>query len=163
MAERVGFEPTRRFHACQFSRLVPSTARSPLRDGKIISDRLMVAHTSIMNSMRTTQRKGDLATTQAIATFTRLGMDVSLPVTESAAYDLVVDDGSSLNRVQVKYSSSHDVDLRQIHSNSKGYVVKKTQPRVYDWLYILYRGREYLIKECLDGRRSIRPTAKDII
>lgn len=113
--------------------------------------------------MRTTQRKGDLATTQAIATFTRLEMDVSLPVTESAAYDLVVDDGSELKRVQVKYSSSPDVDLRQIHSNSKGYVVKKTQPKGYDWLYVLYAGKEYLIKECLVGRRSIRPSIKDQI
>ena len=30
MAEGVGFEPTRRFHACRFSRPVPSTTRPPL-------------------------------------------------------------------------------------------------------------------------------------
>lgn len=41
--------------------------------------------------MRLTQRKGDLATTQAISTFTRMGFDVSIPVTESAQYDLIVD------------------------------------------------------------------------
>lgn len=113
--------------------------------------------------MRTTQRKGDLATTQAIATFTKLGMDVSLPVTESAAYDLVVDDGEKLQRVQVKYSSSQDVDLRQIHSNSKGYVVKKTKTDVYDWLYIYLKNKEYLIKGCLSDRRSVRPTESDLI
>ena len=31
MADGVGFEPTRRFHACRFSRPVPSTARPPIR------------------------------------------------------------------------------------------------------------------------------------
>jgi hypothetical protein len=43
--------------------------------------------------MRTTQRKGDLATARAIARFTWMGFDVAIPLTESAAYDLVVDDG----------------------------------------------------------------------
>src|SRR3990167_1228320 len=30
MADGVGFEPTRRFHVCRFSRPVPSTARPPI-------------------------------------------------------------------------------------------------------------------------------------
>ena len=105
---------------------------------------------------RNTQRKGDIATTQAIATFTRLGYDVALPVTESAAYDLIVDVKGDLKRVQVKFSSSNEVDLRNIHSNSKGYVVKKTQANQYDWLYVFHKnGNEYLVKECLNNRRSI--------
>ena len=52
--------------------------------------------------MRVTQRKGDIATAPAIATFTALGFDVSIPLTESAAYDLIVDDGATLQRVQCK-------------------------------------------------------------
>lgn len=111
--------------------------------------------------MRTTQRKGDTAVAQAIATFTRLGIDVSIPLTESAAYDLIADDGVSLNRVQVRFSSGDEVDLRRIHSNSSGYVVKKTSLGAYDWIYILKsNGSEYLIKECLHGRRSIKPAQK---
>ena len=35
MAERVGFEPTRRLHACWFSRPVPSTTRTPLHKSLI--------------------------------------------------------------------------------------------------------------------------------
>lgn len=112
--------------------------------------------------MRTTQRKGDYAVTRAIAGFTALGMDVSLPITESAAYDLVVDDNNQLKRVQVRYTSVDDVDLRRIHSNSEGYVVKKTEKNAYDWLYVLKNNKqEYLIKKCLDGRRSVRPKSKD--
>lgn len=106
--------------------------------------------------MRTTQRKGDVATTQCIATFTKLGYDVMLPVTESAPYDVVIDTGKKLERVQVKYSSNKEVDLRSIHSNSKGYVVKKTKKNSYDWLYVLLEdGEEFLVKKCLDNRRSI--------
>jgi PD-(D/E)XK endonuclease len=108
--------------------------------------------------MRTTQRKGDIATTRAIATFTTMGFDVSIPVTESAAYDLIVDDGSALRRVQCKYcgSARGQVDLRRIHTNSAGYVVKLVPRDAYDWLYALcHDGREYLVRECLHGRRSV--------
>jgi hypothetical protein len=108
--------------------------------------------------MRTTQRKGDLVTASAVARFTRMGFDVSIPLTESAAYDLVVDDGEGLRRVQRKYcgAARARVDLRQIHSNSGGYVVKLVPPNAYDWLYILAADCcEYLIKDCLHGRRSV--------
>jgi FlaG/FlaF family flagellin (archaellin) len=106
--------------------------------------------------MRNTQHKGDTATAQCIATFTKKGYDVLIPLTESAAYDLVLDTGKTLVRVQVKYSSGKEVDLRNIHSNAKGYVVKKTKESSYDWLYVLHEsGEEYLIKKCLNGRRSI--------
>ncbi len=113
---------------------------------------------AILRHMRNTQRKGDIAVAQAIATFTRLGYDVALPLTESAAYDILVDNAYGVHRVQVRYSSGKEVDLRRIHSNSKGYVVKKTKINVYDWLYILKAdGREYLIQQCLNARRSICP------
>jgi PD-(D/E)XK endonuclease len=106
--------------------------------------------------MRTTQRKGDVATTRAIATFTAMGFDVSIPVTESAAYDLVVDDHAALRRVQCKFSSERHVDLRRIHSNSAGYVVKRIAENAYDWLYVLRPdGSEFLVKECLAGRRAV--------
>lgn len=109
--------------------------------------------------MLTTQRKGDIGVAQSIATFTKLGHDVALPLTESAAYDIIVDDGRGLHRVQVRYTSTEEVDLRRIHSDSQGYVIKKTKVNAYDWLYVLFAdGREYLMKQCLDGRRSVKPT-----
>jgi len=109
--------------------------------------------------MRVTQRKGDIATAQAIATFTRLGYDVLVPITESAKYDLVIDTPSGLKRVQVKYSSRRDVDLRRIHSNARGYVVKKGLEGAYDWLYVLYAAEEgfeeHLFYECFVDRRAV--------
>ncbi|MDO8266048.1 MAG: group I intron-associated PD-(D/E)XK endonuclease [Candidatus Saccharibacteria bacterium] len=108
--------------------------------------------------MRTTQRKGDYAVTRAIASFTKAGLDVSLPITESASYDIVVDDNGKLKKVQVRYFSGRLVELRRIHSNSKGYVIKKTKKNAYDWLYALSdTNKEYLIKECFENRRSVTP------
>lgn len=111
--------------------------------------------------MRITQRKGDIATTCAVATFTKLGYDVSLPVTESAKYDLIVDCGAGdLKRVQVKYSKLRNVGLRRVHSNSQGYVVKMNAVNDYDWLYVFYKPsdtveEEYLFKECFAGRNAV--------
>lgn len=117
--------------------------------------------------MRITQRKGDIATAKAISTFTEMGWDVSIPVTESAKYDLIVDDGNGLHRVQVKYSSRKKVDVRQIHSNSKGYVVKKTCENDYDWLYVLQVNGEnkikYLYRQCFTGRNQITLTERDLL
>jgi hypothetical protein len=114
--------------------------------------------------MRTTQRKGDIAVSQAIARFTKMGYDVALPLTESASYDLIIDTSKRLKRVQVRYSSVKEIALRRVHSNSKGYVVKKTKPHAYDWLYIFKNnGEEYLIKRCLANRNSITPTAEYLL
>jgi PD-(D/E)XK endonuclease len=107
-----------------------------------------------------------MATTRAIATFTAMGFDVSIPVTESAAYDLVIDDGEVLRRVQCKYcgTARGKVDLRSIHSNAKGYVVKFVPRNAYDWLYILCKdGREYLVRECLHGRNSLSLSQADLL
>jgi len=75
--------------------------------------------------MRLTQQKGDLAVAKAIARFTMMGFDVAIPIIESAAYDLIIDTGEQLKRVQVRFCGVRQVSLRRIHSNSKGYVVKK--------------------------------------
>ncbi len=117
-----------------------------------------------MNLSRSTQRKGDIGVTQAIATFTRKGYDVALPITESSPYDILIDDGEGVWRVQVRYSSGKEVDLRRVHSNSKGYVVKKPKDNAYDWLYVLKSsGEEYLIKKCYSNRRSIRPRKEHLL
>ena len=87
-----------------------------------------------------------------------MGYDVSIPLTESAAYDIVVDDGVQLARVQCKFANDRrrQVDLRRIHSNSAGYVVKHTTEGSYDWLFVLDGSNsEYLIKACLAERRSV--------
>lgn len=118
----------------------------------------------MQTSSRVTQRKGDRAVAQAIATFTARGADVSIPLTESAAYDLIVDINNTIKRVQVRFSSHKEIGLRRIHSNSKGYVIKIPKKNSYDWLYVLSgQGQEFLITYELAGRNSITPQPKDLL
>ncbi len=93
-----------------------------------------------------------------------MGYGVSLPLTESASYDLIVDVDGNLKKVQVRYCSVKEVPLRRIHSNSKGYIVKKTKPNAYNWLYV-YKptGEKYLIKKYLSNRTTITPTNEYLI
>ena len=51
---------------------------------------------------RDTKRIGDISEAQVITAFTKLGYHVLLPFGENHRYDLVVDDGANLLRVQVK-------------------------------------------------------------
>lgn len=106
---------------------------------------------------RSTQRKGDTAAARAIFVFTELGYDVAVPLTESAPYDLIVDTGDQLVRVQVKYTSRSEVDLRNVHHTAKQRVVKKYERGAFDWLFVYWPAHgDYLIKTSLAGRCSIR-------
>lgn len=59
-------------------------------------------------------------------------------------------------RVQVKYSSGKEVDLRRIHSNSQGYIVKKYTINSFDWLFVYHSsGSMFLFKEDLSERTSL--------
>ncbi|HTD33005.1 MAG TPA: group I intron-associated PD-(D/E)XK endonuclease [Candidatus Elarobacter sp.] len=51
---------------------------------------------------RSTKKIGDVSEAHVIAAFTRLGFKVLLPFGEDHRYDLVIDDGDRLSRVQVK-------------------------------------------------------------
>ena len=114
---------------------------------------------------RQTQRKGDIGKAKAISTFTSLGYDVAILVTESAAYDLIVDTGENLVKVQCKFiTSDYHVDLRSVYCGAAGYTVKKPKPGGFDWLYVLTAaGEEYLVKDSLVGRSSINMHEKFLL
>lgn len=114
----------------------------------------------------TTQYKGDCGKAKAISTLTELGFKIGMLLTESAHYDLLVDVGDDVKRVSVKYlgSKTGGLDLRHIHSNSGGYVVRKPEENDYDWLYIYKNdGKEYLYKECLHSRSFITPKEENLV
>lgn len=100
-----------------------------------------------------------------------MGYDVLLPITESAEYDLAVDTPEGIFRVQCKYlgEGRKEVDLRRIHSNSQGYVVKLYGHQAYDWLYVYSPSRgEYLHRsfvttksKCLSDAWKLQPTVGD--
>lgn len=110
---------------------------------------------------RETQKKGDLGVALAIAKLTQLGYDVSVPLSESAAYDLLADTPNGIKRIQVRYTTKNGVGLRRIHSNAAGYVVKRKVQGSYDWLIIVRSdGKIFLIEEAsITKINQITPTA----
>jgi len=110
-----------------------------------------------------TQVKGDLAVTRAIFVLTSMGYNIAIPITESAQYDLIAENSTGIFKVQVKYSEGNQVDLRRIHSNSQGYVVKKYSGS-FDWLFV-YSPKlgDFLLKQDLSGRSTVNLKDKDKI
>jgi hypothetical protein len=105
---------------------------------------------------RETQRKGDLAKAKAIAWFAEKHYEVGFLLTESAAYDLIVDDGLELHRVQVKYCGGRVIDLRRIHSNASGYIVKTYDKTAFDWLFVYHKsGQTFLITDNPASKKHI--------
>ena len=69
------------------------------------------------------KKQGDIGMCYAMAYYAKLGWTVSVPVTDSQDYDLVVDNGTRLFKVQVKTTKSispsgnYIVSLRTIGGN----------------------------------------------
>lgn len=108
--------------------------------------------------MSTTQQRGDVGVAQAISKFTDMGYSVALPISESRPYDLIVDDGTKLHRVQVKYfggKGKPTFRMRRVHSNAQGYVVKVYEPTDFDWAYIYTAtGKHYLLRSIPEGIKN---------
>ena len=99
-----------------------------------------------------TKQKGDLAVAQCIAKLTSLGYEILLPIGDKKHYDLVFDDGKTLNKVQVKYAGEswkrkYVANLRITGGNQSFNYARKYKEDDFDYLYI-YTGdnRHYLIR-----------------
>jgi hypothetical protein len=101
---------------------------------------------------RNPREQGLLGLTDAIGWFGRQGWAVSLPLIDSQPYDLVVDDGATLHRVQVKTttrrarSGSFMVQVCTRGGNRSFQTTKSFDPTSCDLLYVLTDTRDrYLI------------------
>lgn len=89
------------------------------------------------------KKQGDLGVARAVYEFTRLGYVVLAPLSDSSKYDLVVDDGERLYRVQVKTTRqmlSHGgfaVNLKTCGGNTKQNTTRNRHPDDYDVLFVL--------------------------
>lgn len=109
------------------------------------------------------RKQGDTGMGYAIAYFTKLGWTVSIPITDSQDYDLVVDNGNRLFKVQVKTSKFktehgiYQVALRTCGGNKSGYSIKTFDNNSSDLLFVLLEnGEMYLIpRECIRSATSI--------
>lgn len=71
--------------------------------------------------MGKTQYKGDVGSAVVLAELTKKGYTVSIPFTESARYDLIVDKAGTLYKVQVKCKTPKSDRLEvPLCSNSEG-------------------------------------------
>lgn len=113
-----------------------------------------------------TLQKGDVACLEVARRAIEKGMIVSRPLQESARYDLVIDDGERLHRVQVKYadgspgrgaSGAVACELRRQNRSNKGGERRYTADEVDAILvYVPKAGIIcWLPIEMLDGRRSV--------
>lgn len=100
---------------------------------------------------KNSKKQGDFGLGIAISYFCRNGYTVSLPLTDSQDYDLIVENGD-LKRVQVK-TTTHKakngnfvVNMRTMGGNQKAYWSKKLDKTKIDILFaITESGEMYLI------------------
>ena len=98
------------------------------------------------------KEKGDLATSHAIHYFMTNGYEVCLPIGDKRPYDLVVELGGALSRVQVKYAGYYNGEkkykaaLRTMGGNQSYFTAKKYDDTDFDLLFVyVENGRRFLI------------------
>ena len=60
-------------------------------------------------------KKGIIAQLKAELRANELGFIVSKPTTENCRYDMIIDDGKKLNRIQIKYCSYNQKNSSYVH------------------------------------------------
>lgn len=100
----------------------------------------------------TTVTQGTIGLTQAIATFSKLGYNVSVPIVDNQCYDLVIEKDGTLYKVQVKTtkqiapSGNFVVELKRVRANKTSNVIHKFDNTECDYLFIFTaKSEEYLI------------------
>jgi hypothetical protein len=90
------------------------------------------------------RKQGNAGLGIAIAYLTRVGAEVAIPLTDTQPYDLIIDDGTGLARVQVKTTTMkhprwgrYSVTVQTIGRNNTGTVRKKFNPTDYEWLFVV--------------------------
>jgi hypothetical protein len=89
-----------------------------------------------------TRLQGDAGMGVAIAYFSRIGIRIGIPLTDSQPYDLMIDDGGSLSRVQVRTTTiregrSYVVGLKTVGGNKSQIITKVFDPTAYEWLFVV--------------------------
>ena len=107
----------------------------------------------MFQNTKNSKQQGDVGLGSAIAYFTQLGWTVSIPLTKSQSYDLIVDDGTGLKKVQVKTSGNvrksdnkYEVLLKTCGGNQSFHTTKHFDPSAVQILFILLsNGDRYCI------------------
>lgn len=95
------------------------------------------------------KKQGDIGMCYAIAYYSKLGWTISIPLTDSQDYDLIVDTGNSLLKVQVKTTTQiapngfFIVSLRTNGGNKSGNTNKNFDQNKSDLLFVMTDGAEF--------------------
>jgi hypothetical protein len=116
-----------------------------------------------LRNHKNSKKQGDAGLGIAIGWFAESGYTVSIPLTDSQDYDLIVDDGLGPKRVQVKTVTRHRyggwvVELRTKGGNKSGTGKTKVfDPKKVDTLFIITANRDlYLLpSKNVHGESSI--------
>ena len=107
------------------------------------------------------KKQGDIGMCYAMAYFSKMGYTVSIPITDSQDYDLIIDNGNIL-KVQVKttkfkYNGVYCVNLKTCGGNRSGQTIKNFDLNTSDLLFILTDSNDiYVIpKSEIDSRTAI--------
>jgi len=92
------------------------------------------------------KEKGDLSVIAAINFYGSLGYEILLPIGDKQKYDLVVDTGEKLLKVQCKYcghkpknSPSYHAPLRVMGGNQSFHTIKRYQSNDFDIYFVMTR------------------------
>jgi len=96
---------------------------------------------SIFNDIKNPKRQGSIGEARAIYEYTKIGVVVSKPVID-CDYDLLIDDGASIKRVQVKTTTQtkgnhYSCNLRVMGGNQSFNTVKKRNINDWDVLFVM--------------------------
>ena len=101
---------------------------------------------------KNSKKQGDHGLGQAIAYFCSEGMPVSVPLTDSQDYDLVVEFEDDLKKVQVKTSNrkhkgekNYSVELRTKGGNKSREKAKLATEMAYDFLFVTNGDRKHYL------------------
>lgn len=98
------------------------------------------------------KQKGSLAVAQCVAKMYERGYEVLLPFGDRKPYDLVLDTGDRLLKVQCKYAGRsargwHEASLRVMGGNQSYHTAKKYADTDFDLLYVYTAdGRHFLFE-----------------
>ena len=89
-----------------------------------------------------TRLQGDAGMGVAIAYFSRIGVRIGIPLTDSQPYDLMIDDDGTLSRVQVRTTTvregrSYVAGLKTVGGNKSQIITKVFDPSAYEWLFVV--------------------------
>jgi hypothetical protein len=117
-------------------------AAKKVRVPPIVPEREPLTEAIGFRSHANTRLQGDAGMGIAIAYFARIGVRVGIPLTDSQPYDLMIDDGQQLARVQVRTTTSREgrsysVGLKTVGGNKSQTVTKVFDPKAYEWLFVV--------------------------